>query len=575
MKKNSTKKAGALNQPQPATLKLQSGQGSLERHKGIHLVQLRGSYEEMGRQHAELAKQVCGDIAPQYFNRLIENLVAHSLPPVAGVVGHSLKWLFHKRNRDRLGNRMRAHLGAYAAVFDVPAVEMERMYLVPDILHYLIGRAFPTYAAAPNCSALFARDGMTSKGQVLIGRNFDFFGRGVWNANNAVIAMHPTGGQSFCWLGSLGVPGSAQGFNESGLFLGLHTQFQRDVQTTGQPVFKICHDILADCRNLDEAIRLIQMQPRMVGLTLFLVDSRNHDAASVGFSANYLEVVRPEKDLLVQTNHYLTAEMRRRLVAPHPWQRNSQGRRRRLYQLLEAERGELTAAHLPGMLSDCWDVYEERKRLTGSIVACINNAQSMVLSPEEDKVWLAHADYPVCHADRFAGFRISALLAGEADRYETDDLPGGNQLDGVERAALTEYAEAWSAHLDQLNNDRAVFHLRRAAALAPEEVIFPRMAGVILLKQKKYSQALPLLLRNTEDDYHDPLMKAEAQVWVGRCLDLLHRRDEALTHYRRAAALAVFPVSTAAERHLKTPFDPRQLFDVSPEFIVGTALARY
>jgi len=559
----------------PATLILQSGQGSLERRKGINILQLRGTYEEMGRQHAELAREICGDVNLQYFNKIVENLAAHSLPPLAGAIGHSLKWVFHQRNHERLGKRMKAHLGAFAEVFGLSAVEAERVFMVPDIIHYLIGRAFPQFATPPSCSSFFACGDMTDHGQAVIGRNFDFFGRGMWNANNSAIVMHPTGGQSFCWLGTLGVPGSAQGFNESGLFIALHSQFTRDVQTAGQPVFKICHDLLADCHTLIEAIRLIQAKPRLCGLTLFVVDTKKPAAVSVGFSASDLEVVYPVNDLLVQTNHYLTAAMQETLVAPYPWQRNSYGRRQRLLDLLQEKSGRLRATDAPALLSDCWDIYEECKRLTGHIVAGINNSQSVVVSPADDALYLGNADYPVCHSDRFYGFRLSALLAGDAARYELDDLPGGNQLNDKERAALTEYADAWSAHIDQLNNDLAVYHLRRAMSLAPDETIFARMAGLILLTEKKYSQALPLLIRNTEYNYRDKLMEAEAHIWVGRCLDLLRRSDEAQEYYRHAAAMAYSPVSEAARRHLKKPFTARQLFNVSPEFIVGTALSQY
>lgn len=564
-----------LDKQTPATRFLQSGQGTLEQRKGINILQLRGSYEEMGRQHAELAREICGDINLQYFGKVVENLAAHSMPPLAGAINHSLKWVFHKRNHERLGKRMKAHLGAFAEVYGMSPVDAERVFMVPDIIHYLIGRAFPQYVAPPSCSSFFACGNMTDNGQVVIGRNFDFFGRGMWNTNNSVIVMHPTGGQSFCWLGTLGVPGSAQGINESGLFIALHTQFTRDVQTTGQPVFKICHDLLADCHTLLEAIQRIQSQPRLCGLTLFVVDSKKPAAAAIGFSANDLEVVYPVNDLLVQTNHYLTAAMQETLIAPYPWSRNSYGRRQRLLDLLLEKRGSLSAKDVPTALSDCWDIYEERKRVTGHVVSGLNNCQSIVVSPGDDALYLAHADYPVCHSDRFHGFRISGLLAGESERYEIDDLPGGNQLDENERAALTEYVDAWAAHMDHLNNDRAVYHLRRAMALMPEETIFPRMAGLLLLTEKKYSQALPLLLRNTKYDYRDKLMEAEAHIWVGRCLDLLQRRDEAKEHYRRAADMALSPVSDAAQRHLKKPFTALQLFNVSPEFIVGTALSQY
>ena len=111
--------------------------------------------------------------------------------------------------------------------------------------------------------------------------------------------------------------------------------------------------------------------------------------------------------------------------------------------------------------------------------------------------------------------------------------------------------------------------------MLPGETIFPRMAGIILLKEKKYVQALPLLTRNTEYDYEDTLMRAESHVWLGRCLDLMGSRAEAVAEYAKAAALDAPPVSTAAARHRRKPFRPRHLFHVSPEFVVGTGIAKY
>ena len=44
------------------------------------------------------------------------------------------------------------------------------------------------------------------------------------------------------------------------------------------------------------------------------------------FSVRHHEVVLPENDILVRTNHYKTEAMKQFEVAPHPWQQNSQGR---------------------------------------------------------------------------------------------------------------------------------------------------------------------------------------------------------------------------------------------------------
>ena len=556
-------------------LRIERSGGTLVRRKGIYIAQLRGSYREMGRQHAELASAVCGDVVFQYMNGLTRKLVAHAVPSIAGPAAALLKRWFHWRNRGALAGDMREHLTGMAEAYGVKPVELEYGILFPDILHYLAGRAFTALTPPPMCSGFFACDEATKDGKLLIARNFDFFGRGVWNTNNAIIVLHPEGGQRHCWLGALGVTASGQGFNESGLVVSLHTKFTRDVRSKGEPLFKVVHEVLAHCATVDEAIARITAKPRICGLTIFVADTRARTAAAIGFSARHVEVVRPENGVVMRTNHYTSDDMMALEVGPHPWHANSYGRCQRLSELLQEKQGSLTVDDIPRILSDCIDPHEQRKRVTGNIIAALNNSESIAMSPDDDALWIGHDDYPVCHSAPFHGFRMSALLDGDEAGYEIDDLPGGNQLNETEHAALFEYEQAWSEYMDRLDVPRAVHHLLRAAALLPEEVIFPRMAGLLLLKEKHFARALPLLVRNTEYDYHDVLMRAEAHVWVGRCLDLMGRRAEALTQYEIAAQCDAHPVSCAARRHCQKPFTKRQLFDVAPEFIVATALAKY
>ena len=192
-------------------LSLERSGGTLERRKGIYIAQLRGSYADMGRQHGELALAACGDVVPQYVNQLVRKLVAHTVPFAAGPIAALLKGLFRRRNRAGLGKDLQAHLAALAQAYGQDPALAERLFFVPDIFHYLAGRSFSMLAPPPGCSAFFACGEATNDGKLIIGRNFDFFGRGVWNANNAVIVMHPDRGRPFCWLGALGVSAMAQG----------------------------------------------------------------------------------------------------------------------------------------------------------------------------------------------------------------------------------------------------------------------------------------------------------------------------------------------------------------------------
>lgn len=556
---------------------MRCGEGTLERRKGVWIAHLKGTYAEMGRQHGALAMQVDGDLIASYFNGLIEMEIKHSIPPLAGPVGKLLKSLFFSLNKKRIGAQLLEHLTGYAEALGLDPVQTQKVIMVPDILHFLIGKFFPQYmpAAAPGCTGFMARGAATAGGKLLVGRNFDFFGQGLWDENNAVIVFEPPEGNKFCWFGSLGVPASGQGMNDAGIIVSLHTKFQRDVRFTGIPLFTLVSDILQNCDKLEDAVKKIQEQPRICGLTLFIVDTKARDAAAVGFSANHVEILRPERDFLVRANHYVTDDMAQHQVAPHPWVLNSTGRFKRVTTIIEEKYGKLAPTDIPKILGDCTDPWEGEKHVAGAIVAAVNNANSIAFSPDDDAVWIANGPFPVCLSERYEGFKISALFARDRAKYEIDDLPGGNPLDANEMAARRHMQKAWTCELEEFRSDLAAFHLRQGAELCPGEAAFPRLAGIILMREHKYHQALPFFEKNAAIGAKNPIMKAESLVWLGRCLDLLGRHEDAKPHYRAAAALDAHPVSTAARKHIDNPFPAKQLAVISPEFIVGTGIAKY
>jgi tetratricopeptide (TPR) repeat protein len=561
-------------QNQPEILRCDNA--TLERRKGVYLLHLKGSYEEMGYQHGALALRTTGNAALNYFDTMIESVIAHAVPPLAGFIGALLKNVFHTLNKSRMGAELGDHIRGYASAIGRPPSDLEKIAMVPDILHYLIGVAFPPLAMGPSCSGFMARASATQDGKLLIGRNFDFFGQGVWDAANALIVMEPDQGQKLCWVGALGVPAGPQGINEAGIVISLHTKFNRDVRLTGIPLFSLCARIMQHAETLDDALAIIAEQPRMCGLSLFITDTKAHDAAVCGFSANDMEIIRPENDILVRANHYITDAMKKYEVAPHPWVLHSTARYKRINHLLNEKHGALAPEDIPRILSDRVDPWEGGpERVAGNIVSATNNAQSVAYSPDDDALWLANGTFPVCRSEKFEGFRISALFARDRANYDIPDLPGAPALGADEKIAEYNYQQAWQAHQDNHDDDRALFHLLQAAEALPQEPVFPRLAGITHMKHKRFAQAIPLLERNVELTRGTPLMRAEAHVWLARCLDLAGDHAAAVPHYRAAVELDAPPVSAAARRHIDYPCTTKVLADVSPEYTVGTAVVKY
>jgi hypothetical protein len=570
---NGAKIAGSL--PLPRT----SGAGSLRVEKGMLYMEVQGTHEEIGRAHGELVKGIVDEYIVRYYAGFIEKLIAHSavsnisrtIPPR---VARLLYFIFHKANRKRIGDSLLAHTKGFTAALGLPSVEGERIVLFPDILHFLAGKSLAPMAM-PGCSAFYARDAATHGGKQIIGRNFDFFGRGLWDEYQCVKVFRPKDSQAFMWIGALGLPVGGFAMNESGICVMPFTNFMKDVGISGRPLFAIIQELLENAFCLDDAVRIMEQGKRIGGLSLMICDTHGRDACAVGFTARRMEVIRPEEDFLIRTNHHLTDKMKEIQVAPTAWYRHSSARYMRIEELLREKYGKLTLNDAVGIMSDTIDPREKRKSLVGDIVAAMNNAMSIVLSPDDDAIFISNGLFPVCHGDTYIGFRLSAMFSGKGEVAAAEDLPGSGKLNDIEKEAVLHYEEAWTEYLDRFDSAKAVYHLRRAAELAPEEPIFDRMAGLFLMKQGKYEDALPHLRKNADAQYKDARMKAESLLWLARCGDLAGRREQALGLYSRAIEFNDKEISIAAERGIVLPYSKKQASAIDMEFIVGNPIVKF
>jgi tetratricopeptide (TPR) repeat protein len=554
--------------------------GSLDKIKGIYLMSLSGSYEAMGEQMHDLSSSIVGDAMIAYYRNLPERLIAHSfaadisksLPPM---VAGALYSLFNRFASDKGNNRFDGFLRAYAAKAGIPPREAANFTLFADSLHYLAGRSFAPMAM-PGCSGFFARGGATAGGRCIVGRNFDFFGRGLWDKHQTVLVLNPEDAQSYIWLGALGIPFGAFGINSAGIAVLPFTNFTKDVTVRGRLLYPMIIEIMETAQRLDDVVNIISRGKRTVGLSFLVVDSRARDARVVGFSANRFETLDPKDDVLARTNHYITDQMKENETAPTAWKRHSNARLSRIYSILQEKRGALTPEDAVAIMSDNTDPFEHRKRVVGDIVAASNNANSLVYLPDEDEIYIADGRFPVCHSEKFLGFRLSALFAGDAAAAPLGkDLPGGGHLNETEKEALELYEDAWTKYLDLFDTPEAVKSLRRAAELLPDEPIFHRVAGILLLKKGEFKEALVHLEINAAPNYRQNKLKAESRLWAGRCYDLLGIRDKALEYYKYALALDDPEITPSVRRAIDRPFRKKELNNVEVEFVTGGAIAKY
>ncbi len=554
------------------------GAGSLRKEKELYIMNISGSYTEMGEQMGTLARGILDDYVISYYRNIPELLIEHSvinnisrvLPPRIANLIYSL---FVRLNQAALGDELKGFMKGYCEALGVSYKKGIDAMFFADILHYMAGKAF-TPMAMPGCSGFFARGAATKDGKMLLGRNFDFFGRGVWNTNQTLTIMRPAGGYAYMWVGTLGIPFGGFGINEAGISFCPFTNFNRDLLLKGRPLFPMCMEIMETASNLDEVVEIIGKEPRIAGLSFLVSDNRACDSRVVGFSANHMEILRPEEDYLIRTNHYRTDAMRSFEVAPRGWHRHSYARYIELDRLIKENYGNITPSHAVSFMSSVNDPFEDRKRIVGDLVAATNNCMSIVMSPEDDALYIAHGDFPVCHADTFYGYSLKALFAGE-ESASIGDLPGGRQLDENERKALNYYEDAEMALNEHGDPAMAVYYLRRGAELVPDEPVFHRMAGLILLKMGRYADARSHLEIDAAPDYKDQRVKAQSLLWAARANDLCGDRGRALDYYRKAMLYDDLEIKPAAIRGSNKPYSKFDILNLSAEFTTGGPIIKY
>lgn len=542
----------------------------------LPVLHVEGSWEEMGRSLARQSLGEGGRGLMEWYTGLLARLVDDA--PGSGrkmgiprrLQDLSLRTL-SLLNRGRMDPDIALLSGILAEETSLGFNRGQELLYLPDLVHLVSGlleRSFPP----PACSGFFASGVATVDGRMIVGRNFDFYGREWWNAHQAVIVFHPDKGQqSFLWVGTLGLPFGHFGINAAGIGLAMFTNFTKDLSPLGAPLFSIAHSVLARAESLDEAIRIASHHPRLAGFSFLIVDTRAREARILGMSARKQEILSPREGALIRTNHYTSAAMSALDSAPLPWARHSRARAQRLHELLVEHRGQLRVQDVPSLLSDTLDPGEGRHRVVGDILAATNNAASLVWSPQDDALYVATGRFPVCHAETWQAVRPRALLAGQSAE-PPPDLAGGGALTSNARLALESYEEAWSAFAERHDAEQAINHLLGAARLLPDEAVFSFLAGVILVTKGEQGQAIPMLRRAAEAGWRDRDRAAEAWLWLGRALDLGKRRPEALEAYAQVERIGESAFSGLARKHRLRPCRRAEVGRARVEIVLASVM---
>ena len=341
------------------------GQGRLEMLDGVRLLFLKGTPEEMGRQHGTLLEKE------------IRDLVDHVLYGVG--VGSSFakgRWFFgeieeaQQHLRPFVAPGYFREMDSLALASGCEKEEVRLANLFPELFH---------------CSGFALFGEATAGGRMYHGRVLDYL-RGMGLEQNAVVMVfQPSQGHAWVNIGYAGFVGSVTAMNDQHIAIG-EMGGRGEGHWDGKPMAQLMREVMERAGTLDEAVEIMRRGPRTCEYYYVISDGKAKRAVGIAATPDTFEVLQP-------------GQSHPRL--PHPFKdavlMSAGDRYEKLAERVTTGYGKFDA--------------ESARALMTRPVAMKSNIHSVLFEPETLDFWVANADSenPASHC-RYTHLNLGDLL---------------------------------------------------------------------------------------------------------------------------------------------------------------------
>ena len=166
-----------------------------------------------------------------------------------------------------------------------------------------IGHALNDYSIV-GCTSFALKGTKTEGGELMLGRNFDFYVGDAFAEDQLILFVKPTKGLAFASYSWAGFTGVASGLNEAGLSVTINAS-KSDLPTGSKmPISLLAREILQYASTIDEAIAIAKKRHTFVSETLMIGSAKDGKAILIEKSPSKIGFFDINKDELVCSNHY-------------------------------------------------------------------------------------------------------------------------------------------------------------------------------------------------------------------------------------------------------------------------------
>lgn len=173
-----------------------------------------------------------------------------------------------------------------------------------------IGHALQDLALV-GCSSFAAWDAKSEDGNLIIGRNFDFYAGDDFAKDKVIAFIKPTQGNPFMIFTWAGMTGAVSGMNVKGLTITLNAGKSKIPLVAKTPISILAREILQYATTTQEAIEIAKKRKVFVSESIMVGSAIENKAILIEISPNNFGVFDVESsNQIISTNHFQSDELK-------------------------------------------------------------------------------------------------------------------------------------------------------------------------------------------------------------------------------------------------------------------------
>ncbi|HVM88378.1 MAG TPA: C45 family peptidase [Puia sp.] len=385
---------------------------------GLYELYVEGSPFERGVVNGKLTKELV-QRQEDYFNEQINKMIPSKF------YLHFLKYFVGWFNRDLDKNVTEEYR---KEIYGISQSASDKYSYIGTnyqrILNYHaahdIGHALQSMALV-GCTSFGTWGEKSENGEMIIGRNFDFYVGDKFAHDKIVAFFNPSQGFKFMTVTWGGFIGAVSGMNEKGLTVTINADKTKIPTGSATPVSLVAREILQYAQNISEALAIAKKRKMFVSESFLVGSAEDNKAVIIEKTPDTLDVYDPNKDFIVCANHFQSnglahtkSNMEQMDESASPY------RYERLMQLLSAN-GKNTVQKTVSILRD-------RKGLNNEDIGMGNEKainqliahHSIVFEPKKLLVWVSTSPWQLGQYVAYDLNKVFALRGMKQDQEISD-----------------------------------------------------------------------------------------------------------------------------------------------------------